>query len=65
MSFDDEQRQLQSVRKEAVEEFGDRLSADVVLARFDDIVSRFDGAPVRTFVPVLTRRALREELRSV
>ncbi len=65
MSVDDEQRQLQSVRKEAVEEFGARLPAEVVLARFDDIVARFDGAPVRTFVPVLARRALREELRAV
>jgi hypothetical protein len=65
MGVDDEQRQLSAVRNEALREFGDRLPADVVLSRFADIVSRFDGAPVRTFVPVLTRRALREELGSV
>jgi hypothetical protein len=59
----DERRQLQRVREHLVDEFGDRLSGEQVAERFADVVSRFDGAPVRTFVPVLASRAAREDLR--
>ena len=60
MSQNDELRQLESVRSELLREFAAR--APDVNARFDAIVQEFDGAPVRTFVPVLARRRLREEL---
>ena len=60
MTQDDELRQLESVRSELLREFGAR--PDDVNARFDAIVHEFDGAPVRTFVPVLARRRVREEL---
>ena len=59
---DDEQRQLESARRDLVTEFQDRLSADQVSARFDAIVAEFHGAPVRTFIPVLARRRAKREL---
>ena len=61
---DDERRQLESARLDLVQEFQDRLSSDQVGARFDAIVADFDGAPVRSFVPVLARRRARRELSS-
>ncbi len=59
---DDEQRQLASARRDLVQEFSGRLPADEVGARFDAIVAEFEGAPVRTFVPVLARRRVRQVL---
>lgn len=61
---DDEQRQLATVRAELVREFGDRLSADRVQLLFAAIINRFDGAPIRSFVPVLAQRSARLELRN-
>lgn len=63
-STDDEQRQLESVRADLLREFGDRLPPEVVSARFAEVVSTFDGAPIRSFVPVLASRSVRQELRS-
>ncbi len=60
----DEQRQLDGVRAALLREFGDRLSPDEVSARFDDVVSGFQGAPIRTYVPVLTQRQVRQQLES-
>ncbi len=62
-SSDDEQRQLASVRAALMREFGDRLPAERVREQFDAIVGQFDGAPIRTFVPVLAARSARRELR--
>lgn len=62
---DDEQRQLASVQADLVREFGDRLSEAEVARRFELTISRFDGAPIRSFVPVLARRSVRLELRDV
>ena len=60
---EDEQRQLASVRAELIREFADRLSADQVQRLFAETVGRFDGAPIRSFVPVLAQRSARLELR--
>jgi hypothetical protein len=62
---EDEQRQLQQACLELVREFGDRLPEAEVTSRFEEIVRGFDGAPVRTFVPVLAGRAARERLRTL
>ena len=62
---DDEQRQLARVGDDLVREFGDRLSAEQVQQRFTAIVDRFQGAPIRSFVPVLAQRSARQELRQV
>ena len=62
---DDEQRQLLRTCQDLVREFGDRLAEAEVKARFDEIVRSFDGAPVRSFVPVLAARAARERLRAI
>lgn len=61
MTDDDESRQLQHLRQEMLRECGD-LPVEYVHALFDSVVADFDGAPVRTFVPVLARRRLRQEL---
>lgn len=60
---DDEQRQLARVGADLVREFADRLSAEQVQQLFSAIVGRFDGAPIRSFVPVLAQRSARQELR--
>jgi hypothetical protein len=64
-STDDEQRQLRRTCQDLVREFGDRVSEGEVQARFDEILHSFDGAPVRSFVPVLAARATRERLRAL
>lgn len=61
-SAPDERRQLDHVRRELLSEFGDRLSADELDARFAAIVQEFDEAPVRAFIPVLARRRARQQL---
>ena len=59
---DDEKRQLDAAHDDLVREFADRLDADSVSARFTATVAAFDGAPIRTFVPVLASRLARQEL---
>jgi len=61
MTQDDEQRQLESVRRDLLRQY-DTLSPERITSRFHAIVAEFDGAPVRTFVPVLAQRRLRQEL---
>ena len=62
---DDEQRQLARVGDDLVREFADRLSAEQVQQLFSATVDRFEGAPIRSFVPVLAQRSARQELRQV
>jgi hypothetical protein len=61
---EDEQRQLESARKALVTEFAGRVPEDHVQERFAALVAEFEGAPVRSFVPVLVRRRAREQLRT-
>jgi len=61
MTQDDELRQLESVRRDVVREYAG-IAPERVAARFDAIVAEFAGAPVRTYVPVLAQRRLRQEL---
>jgi hypothetical protein len=61
----DEDRQLARVREDLLREFGATVSEQVVDEHFWSLVARFDGAPVRTFVPVLAQRAAREQLREL
>ena len=60
---DDEKRHLEAARRDLVVEFSDRLPASEVTSRFDEIVGQFEGAKVRSFVPVLAGRMARERLR--
>ena len=62
-STDDERRQLEAARRDLVAEFADRVPEHEISARFDEIARDFEGAPVRTFVPVLVGRAARQRLR--
>ncbi len=58
---DDESRQLQQLRHEMLSERSD-VPVEQVNVLFDAVVADFDGAPVRTFVPLLARKRLRQEL---
>jgi hypothetical protein len=64
MKQEDEQRQLESARRALVTEFAGRVPEDEVEQRFTELVTEFEGAPVRSFVPVLVRRRARELLRT-
>jgi hypothetical protein len=44
------------------EEFADQLGPDAVNECLDRIAAKFDGAKVRSFVPLLVRRYARDEL---
>ena len=61
MTQDDEQRQLDAVREDLLREYSG-LAPEMVNARFHAIVAEFEGAPVRSFVPVLAQRRLRQVL---
>lgn len=58
----DEQRQLDRLRGELLTEFSGRLSPAVVGTRFDAVVEELQTAPVRTYIPVLARRRVRQLL---
>lgn len=60
---EDEARQLARVREDLVREFGDALTAEQVAQHFAAIVAGFEGAPIRSFVPVLAQRSARRVLR--
>ncbi len=64
MSPEDELRQLDSARRALVAEFADSVPAAKVEGRFAALVAEFEGAPVRSFVPVLVQRRARELLRT-
>jgi hypothetical protein len=53
---------LQDVAHQVREEFADRLDPGDVDECLDRIAARFDGAKVRSFVPLLVRRYVRDEL---
>jgi hypothetical protein len=46
------------------EEFDGQLDPRAVDECLSQVTARFDGAPVRSFVPLLVRRYVREELRT-
>jgi hypothetical protein len=45
-------------------EFDDRLDPGVVDECLDQVTARFNGATVRSFIPLLVSRYVREELQS-
>ena len=53
---------LQDVAHQVREEFADRLDPGDVDECLDRIAAKFDGAKVRSFVPLLVRRYVRDEL---
>jgi hypothetical protein len=63
MHQNDERRQLEHVREELVGEFAGAVAEPAVDATFRRALARFDGATVRTYLPVLVRRVSRTELR--
>jgi hypothetical protein len=64
MTQDDEDRQIESLHEELLREYGPVLGEQTVSSRFAAIVAEFEGAPVRTFVPLLAERKVHQELRA-
>jgi hypothetical protein len=61
----DEQLRLQATERELLREFGPVLGEDRVRADLQDVLHRYDDAPVRTFLSVLVERETRARLRSL
>ena len=61
----DEQLRLQATERELVREFGPVLGEDRVRSDVQDVVHRYDDAPVRTFLSVLVEREARARLRGL
>lgn len=61
MTSQDETRQLEAVRRDLLREYAG-VAPEVVDARFAAVLQAYEQAPIRSFVPVLARRQLREEL---
>ena len=59
----DEQLRLEATERELVREFGPVLGEDRVRSDVQDVVHRYDDAPVRTFLSVLVAREARARLR--
>jgi len=53
---------LQDVAHQVREEFADRIDPGDVNECLDRIAAKFDDAKVRSFVPLLVRRYVRDEL---
>jgi len=53
---------LQEIAQQVREEFANRLNADEVDECLDRVAAKFDGAKVRSFVPLLVGRYVRDEL---
>ena len=60
----EEHRQLDHVKQDLLREFP-ALSPALVDQAFAHVVSGFERAPVRSFVPVLAQRATRARLREL
>jgi hypothetical protein len=58
-----ERHALNQVTDRLSESFADRFSPAQVDAKVSTIHHRFDGSPIREFVPVLVERIARDELR--
>jgi hypothetical protein len=55
---------LRDVAKRVHEEFDDHLDPSAVDECLDQIAARFEKATVRSFIPLLVRRYVREELQT-
>ena len=58
----DDQAQIDSLVVDLTIEFGEQVGPDKVLEEVMRVYGRFSTSPVRQFVPVLTRRIVRQEL---
>jgi hypothetical protein len=59
----DESAQLAQVSSALVRHFAGRVPEETVIAAVQDEARVFDGARIRTFVPVLLQRKVTERLR--
>lgn len=58
------QADLQDVARQVRKEFADRIDLQQVNECLNRVAATFDGARVRSFVPLLVRRLVREELQA-
>ena len=59
----DDQAQIESLVFDLTREFENAVGSDKIPDEVMSVYQRFDKAPIRQFVPVLTRKIAREELR--
>ena len=59
----DDQAQIESLVVDLTKEFRNAVGSDKIRDEVKSVYQRFDKAPIRQFVPVLTRKIAREELR--
>ncbi len=59
----DEQRQVERVCVDLVQEYAESLPARVVEEQFIEVLAGLRQAPVRDYVPTLVHRGTRERLR--
>jgi len=59
----DDQAQIESLVVDLTKEFKNAVGSDKIRDEVKSVYQRFDKAPIRQFVPVLTRKIAREELR--
>ncbi len=64
MHSGDERRQLDHARRDLLREFAGTLPEPTVDESFDQALSRFADARVRTYLPVLVSRVSRTDLRA-
>jgi len=55
---------LSDVAKRVHEEFDDHLGPSAFDECLDQVAARFEGATIRSFIPLLVRRYVREELQA-
>jgi hypothetical protein len=59
----DDQAQIESLVFDLTREFENAVGLDKIRDEVMSVYQRFDKAPIRQFVPVLTRKIARDELR--
>ena len=60
-----ENHQIEEIVHDLTQEFGERVGPKQVHDEVMRVYGRFSGSPIQQFVPVLTRRIAREELRRI
>ena len=62
--INDEKSQLQRVESVLLSKFGDRVPPDAICAEVEAAMHDFDGARIRTYVPVLLQKRVTDVLRT-
>ena len=56
--------EIVDIERRLITEFGPTVPAHMIVAAIADAFAGFEGAPIRTFIPLLVERKARDQLRS-